>query len=146
MTDWDGRWLALAREVGSWSKDRSTKVGCIIIGDGKRMLSAGYNGFPRGVDDDIDARHERPLKYLLTEHAERNAIYNAARNGADLWDSVMYSTLYPCADCARAIIQSGIVKVITPEPDWSLPGWADSFAASKIMFREAGVRVRLVAP
>lgn len=146
MTDWDARWLALAGEIAKWSKDRSTKVGCIVVGGGRRLLTAGYNGFPRGIDDDIDIRHERPVKYLLTEHAERNAIYNAARNGTDLYDSVMYSTLYPCADCARGIIQSGIAKVIAPEPDWNLPGWTDSFGASKIMLEESGVRVRLVAP
>lgn len=146
MTDWDARWLVLAGEVAKWSKDRSTKVGCIVVGDGRRLLAAGYNGFPRGIDDDIGARHERPVKYLFTEHAERNAIYNAARNGTDLYGSVMYSILYPCADCARGIIQSGIAKVITPEPDWNLPEWADSFGASKIMLEESGVHVRLVVP
>jgi len=146
MADWDARWLDLAGEVAKWSKDRSTKVGCIVVGDGKRLLCCGYNGFPRGIDDDTADRHERPLKYMLTEHAERNAIYNAAREGVDLHNSVMYSTLYPCADCARGIIQSGIAEVVTREPDWNLPIWGFSFTVSRIMLQEAGVHVRLVAP
>lgn len=144
MTDWDARWMSLAREIATWSKDQSTKVGCIAVGDGKRMLTAGYNGFPRGVDDDLPDRHMRPAKYMFTEHAERNAIYNAARNGVDLFDSTMYITLYPCADCARGIIQAGTGRIVTPSPDWHLLGWADSFGAAKIMLTEAGVRVRFV--
>ena len=150
MTDWDARWMRLAAEVASWSKDPATKIGCVAVGGERRLLTTGYNGFPRGVNDDIPQRHDRPLKYLLTEHAERNGIYNAARNGVDLYNSAMYVTHYPCADCARGIIQAGILEVIVPqatEEDISGFGarWAESHAAARLMFREAGVRVR-VAP
>lgn len=145
MTDWDARWMSLAREIAGWSKDPATKVGCLAVGGGRRFLSAGYNGFPRGVADSAAGRYDRPVKYLFTEHAERNAIYNAARNGVDLYNSTMYSTLYPCADCARGIIQAGILEIIAPEPDWDYPGWVDSFDAAKIMMREAGLRVRFVS-
>lgn len=144
MTDWDARWLALAAEIGKWSKDRSTKVGCIVVGSERRLLTAGYNGFPRGVNDDIDIRHERPDKYLFTEHAERNAIYNAARNGVDLYGGTMYVTLYPCADCTRGIIQAGVKTLVTWEPDWNLQNWADSFAISRIMLEESGVITRFI--
>lgn len=152
MTDWDARWLALAGEVGKWSKDPSTKVGCIIIGDARQMLSAGYNGFPRGVNDDIAERYSREErdgrreKLRWTEHAERNAIYNAARNGVDLYGSRMYTTFYSCADCARGIIQSGISQLITIEPDWNLPFWKADFEVARIMMEESDVRVRFVVP
>jgi dCMP deaminase len=145
MADWDARWLGLADEVGSWSKDRSTKVGCIVIGSARQLLTAGYNGFPRRVNDDVDERHERPEKYLWTEHAERNAIYNAARHGVQLQDGVMYVSWFPCADCARAIIQSGIRGLVTSRlTDDSLRArWKDHHEVAKIMLEEAGVEVRI---
>lgn len=146
MTDWDTRWMNLAREIASWSKDPSTKVGCVAIAGGRIQLALGYNGFPRGVNDDLSRRYDRPVKYLFTEHAERNLIYNAVRCGVNLYGSALYCTLYPCADCARGIIQSGIASVVTAEPDWSLPVWADSFGAAKIMMTETGVRVRFIKP
>ena len=74
----DDRFMNLAY-VAEWSKDRSTKVGCVVIGPDREVRSMGYNGFPRGINDEIERRHARPDKY--TEHAERNAIYNAARVG-----------------------------------------------------------------
>ncbi len=145
MTDWDARWLKLAREVGSWSKDRSTKTGCIIVGDARQILSGGYNGFPRRVDDNVDERHERPEKYLWTEHAERNAIYNAARHGIALEGAAMYVPWFPCADCARAIIQSGITILVTRElesGDPLLERWKDHHEVSRVMLEEAEVTVR----
>ena len=80
MADWNARWMAMAEHVATWSKDRSTKVGCVVVGSANQVLSLGYNGFPRNVDDDV----WRPgtsgrIKYQWTEHAERNAIYNACR-------------------------------------------------------------------
>ena len=147
MTDWDTRWLELARDIGNWSKDRSTKVGCVIVGDARQLLSSGYNGFPRGINDDIDERHERPGKYKWTEHAERNAIYNAARHGVRLSGATIYVLWYPCTDCARAIIQSGITGLVAA-PGAIIrngPSWEDDFAISKILLEEAGVQVRLVS-
>lgn len=141
---WDGRWLGLADQTASWSKDRSTKVGCVVVGDANQVLTMGYNGFPRGVNDDIDQRHERPEKYLWTEHAERNAIYNAARHGIALEGATIYLPWYPCADCARAIIQVGIATVVGVVPDKSYLGWGPEFEVAEIMLEEAGVKVRFV--
>ena len=144
MTGWDARWLALAEHIGGWSKDRSTKVGCVIVGSANQVLAQGYNGFPRGINDDIDERHERPAKYRWTEHAERNAIYNAARHGIRLEGAAIYVPLHPCADCARAIIQSGITKLVTAEmesDDDARVRWRDSHKAADIMLAEAGVTV-----
>ena len=78
---WDERFMALAEHIGSWSKDRGRQVGCVIVAPDNTIRAIGYNGFPRGLDDDDDERHSRPAKYLWTEHAERNAMYVAARSG-----------------------------------------------------------------
>lgn len=133
---WDLKFMELASHVGSWSKDRSRKIGCVIVGPNREIRSTGYNGFPRGVYDDIDSRHQRPAKYLWTEHSERNAIYNAARCGICLEGCTLYTSLFPCADCARGIIQSGITKVVTYEPDWNDPTYKDSFLVVRKMFEE----------
>ena len=84
MPSWDEYFLTLCDAVALKSKDRSTKLGCVIVGVGHEVRSTGYNGFPRGVNDNVDARHQRPEKYKWTEHAERNAIYNAARCGVSV--------------------------------------------------------------
>lgn len=144
-TDWDARWLALAEVIGAWSKDRSTKVGCVIVGSARQVLATGYNGFPRGVNDDPDERHERPLKYKWTEHAERNAIYNAARHGVALDGAVVYVPWHPCSDCARAIIQAGLAVVVTvelPAGDPLRQRWGDDIGIARVMLAEAGIPVR----
>lgn len=139
---WTKRWLELTDLVSSWSKDTSTKVGCVIINKRNVVLSLGWNGIPRGVIDSKSSRDERPEKYLWYEHAERNAIYNAVFTGRSLEDSVLYCNLFPCADCARAIIQSGIKTVIVSGN--KLPDkWLESVEVSKQMFEEAGVEVWL---
>ena len=98
---WDRRWLDLADHVSQWSKDQSTKVGCVIVGEANQVLSLGYNGFPRGVNDTPPERHQRPAKYKWTEHAERNALFNAARTGTNLTGAVLYVPWFPCVDCAQ---------------------------------------------
>lgn len=115
LTKWHIRFIDLAKHISLWSKDRSTKVGAIIIGPNREIRATGYNGFPRGVDDDIDARHERPAKYFYTEHSERNALYQAALLGVSLKGCDLYCTHFPCPDCARGIIQSGLNSVFYPE-------------------------------
>ncbi len=131
--------MQLADVVGSWSKDRSTKVGCVIVGRAHEVLSLGYNGFCRGIDDDNDERHERPTKYKWTEHAERNAIYNAARIGTSLVGSTLYCPWLPCVDCARGIIQAGVTTAVFKK---TVPGWEEEAILAQAMLAEAGVRVR----
>jgi dCMP deaminase len=142
MADWDHRFMELARRVATWSKDKSRQVGCVIVGPDNVVRAIGFNGFPRGLNDDDEARHQRPAKYLWTEHAERNAIYTAARNGVALAGTRMYLPWFPCVDCARAIAQSGIVELNVNAPDLSDPQWGDSFGVSIELLDEAGVRVR----
>jgi dCMP deaminase len=147
--EWDEYAFNLIGEIKKKSKDPSTKTGCLILNRDHKFVSAGFNGFPRGIEDDIKIvpeRYETPAKYLWTEHAERNAIYGA---DGSLKDCIIYVPWWPCADCARGIIQSGISEVVldgdSPEfNDEALKArWKDQHDVSKIMFEESGVMVRV---
>lgn len=139
---WDEYFMRQVYLVASKSKDRSTKIGAVIVRD-NRVLAQGYNGFPQGVNDDVEERHARPLKYAWTEHAERNAVFCCARHGVSAQGATMYTQGVPCSDCARAVIQAGITKVLT-HADWTLatnPRWVESCQVSTQMLQEAGVEV-----
>lgn len=144
MAEWDDRLMGLAQYIGTWSKDRSTKVGCVIVGPSNEVRAVGYNGFVRGLDDEEGSRHERPAKYLWTEHAERNAIYHAAKVGIPMAGCRMYLPWFPCMDCARAIAQCGLVELVAVEPDFGDPRWGSEFRSALEMLREAGVSVRFM--
>ena len=142
--EWDEYFLNIAEVVKTKSKDRYTQIGAVIVGRNREVLSTGYNSYPRGLNDDVEERQERPEKYYFFEHAERNAIYNAARIGVSTMDSVMYLTSgLPCCDCARGIINSGIKTVYckkictTKNPE----KWVESQNKSFEMFNECGVEV-----
>jgi dCMP deaminase len=142
---WDQRFLKLAAFIAQWSKDRSTKVGAVVVGPDREIRSVGYNGFPRGVNDDIKERHERPAKYKWVEHAERNSLFNAVRFGAPLAGCTLYCTHPPCTDCARAIIQSGIESVVVPRITGELlDRWVENFEIAATMILEAGYAYRQV--
>lgn len=136
----------MARFVSTKSKDPSTKVGAVVVGSAKQVLSIGYNGFPRGVVDEIPSRWERPGKYLRVSHAEENCVFNAARSGISLEGATMYMQFAPgpCAACARAIIQAGIARVVV-DGSSPFPGkgsqWEESIAISLEMLNEAGVEL-----
>lgn len=154
-TSWHKHFLIACDLVAMKSKDPSTKVGCVIVGPDNEVRSTGFNGFPRGALDtpkpksimtmneiDVAARYERPLKYKWTEHGERNAIFNAARVGIPLKGCILYCTsnpsFPPCCDCARAIVQAGIVEVHmrifkTPER------WKEECDLAQQILHECGV-------
>ena len=140
---WDKRFLNLAKEIATWSKDPSTQVGAIAVKD-RKVLAQGYNGFPRKMKDLEDRYNNREEKYTYIVHAEKNVIYNATYNGASLKDSTMYVYGLPvCSDCAKGIIQVGIKRVvmlemIVPEK------WRESFRNTKHMFDEAGVKYEFI--
>lgn len=140
---WDKRFFELCGLLATWSEDRRTNVGAVIVGDGKEIVATGYNGFPRGVDQTLDARHSDVQKYMWTEHAERNAIYNAARHGGVLNNTMIYSSFFPCADCARAIIQAGVGEVKSLHSDYLFDKHGDSLKISAQMLNEAGVAITL---
>ena len=137
LTKWDNRFLELAKLIGSWSKDPSTQVGAVIADDNNRILSIGYNGFPKGVEDSEKRLFEREEKYAIIVHAEANALMFANK-------SVEGCTIYtwpfePCSRCAGLIIQSGIkrvVSVIHPEKRWE-----KNFTISRQLFKEANIPV-----
>lgn len=141
--------IKMASLVATKSKDRSTKVGAVIVGPDDEVRSVGYNGFPRGVDDDVEARHERPAKYLFVAHAEANAIFNAARVGIPTKGCTLYMNFapIPCAECTKAIIQAGIVKIVGPSVPFPGKGeqWEESLKASKEMLKEANIDIDLFA-
>ena len=140
---WDRRFLALARHLAEWSKDPTTKVGCVIVGPSNEVRALGYNGLPRNVDESAP-RLARPDKYVWIEHAERNAIYTAARTGVPLEGCRMYVSWFPCIDCARAAVQVGLTEIVAVEPDWSLEPWGPQFIRAKELLSEGGVRLRLL--
>ena len=141
LNKWDKRYLALAKEVASWSKDPSTQVGAVTVGNKKEVLSQGFNGFPRGIIDSEDRYNNRETKYKYVVHAEMNAIYNATYSGVSLDGAVLYVYGLPiCSECARGIIQVGIKKVII-EKSKELDNWNESVALSQEMFDEAGVEL-----
>jgi dCMP deaminase len=141
--NWDEYFINIAEQVKLKSKDKKTKIGVVIVGKDNEIVSTGYNSFARGINDDVEERQERPEKYFWFEHAERNAIYNAARIGVSTLGTTMYMTCgISCADCARAIINSGISKIVLREGKGATnEKWQESAKRSMMMFAEAGVIV-----
>ena len=141
---WDTRFVELAMHIANWSKDPSTKVGCVVVGEDREIRSTGFNGFPRGIKDDEERLLDREQKYPLICHAEENAIMHAARIGVSLKGSTAYVTWPPCSRCARSLIQSGIKEIIYPTPGEIPERWIEDFNISNGMIKEAGVIVRTI--
>lgn len=142
-TDWDDYFLGLARYVNTKSKD-ATKVGCVLVGPNNEIRSTGYNGFPRDVDYSA-SRMERPEKYYWMEHAERNAIYNAARMGTALDGCKAYVSWFTCMDCARGLVSSGVTEIVCEEePDFQHHKYGEDFRRASDLYREVGVKVRFM--
>ncbi len=139
---WDARFIELARHISGWSKDPSTQVGCVVVGEDREIRSTGFNGFPRGIEDDSARLEDRDQKIPLICHAEENAIMHAARIGVSLKGCVAYVTWPPCTRCSRSLVQAGIVEVVYPE-DIEIPDrWKEDFELSASMMEEAGIIVR----
>jgi dCMP deaminase len=141
---WTEYFLNIAEQVKLKSKDQSTQIGAVIVGIDNEVLSTGYNSFPRGLDDSLPERQERPEKYFWFEHAERNAIYNAARVGIPLKGSSIYLTSgLPCMDCARGIVNSGIKIVYCKQicTTKNKDKWDESQRKSLELLRECDVDV-----
>ena len=136
---WDIRYMELARQISTWSKDPSKKIGAVVIGETGQVLAQGYNGFPRGVKDTEERYNHRETKYNYIVHAEMNAIFNASWNGVSLKGSTIYIYGLPCChECAKGIIQTGITRVIMCYPEM-VPHWENSTSISSFMFDEANV-------
>ena len=134
---WDMRFMDLAGEISTWSKDPTTSVGCVIVDQQRRIVSTGYNGFPAGIEDDEAKMRDRETKLRMTIHAEHNAILFAQRS---LKGCTLYVTMPPCAHCAAQIVQVGITRVVSasPEPN-QLERWGRDFELAEAMFEQAGI-------
>ena len=140
---WDKYFFNIAEEVKKKSKDNNTQIGAVIVGQDKEIVSTVYNSFPRGIDDNKTDRQKKPEKYFWFEHAERNSIYNAARIGVSTKGCTMFLTCdIPCADCARGIINAGIIKVYVMDGGGAKSQkWKESAERSMKMFNESGVKI-----
>ena len=136
---WDEYFMGVSLLAAERSKDPNTQVGACIVDDDNRILSTGYNGFPQGCsDDEFPWNRDEKLgetKYQFVVHAELNAILNA--HGKSLVDAKIYISLFPCNECAKAIIQSGIKEIIYLSDKYAE---TDSTIASKRMLTSAGVK------
>jgi len=142
-TDWDGRFLKLAEHIAHWSKDPSTQVGAVITDSNRRIVSVGYNGFPKGIADDHDRLYDREIKYALMVHAEANALMFAQKS---LSGCTLYTWPFmPCRRCAGMVVQSGLMRVAAPRtPEDLVARWGEELKASYVMLREGGILVELV--
>ena len=131
---WDQRFLSMASLVATWSKDPSTQVGAVIVDRERRVVSLGYNGFPKGISDD-KRLDKRQTKYKMIVHAECNALLFASKN---LTGCTIYTHPFmPCPTCTGMIIQSGITRAVSLEnKNWR---WQEEFETSRKMFEEAGI-------
>ena len=142
MSKWDERFLELAKQIASWSKDPSTQVGCVVVGPDREIRSTGCNGLPRGIEDSEDRLNNREIKYPMICHAEENAIMHAARIGISLKDCTAYVTWPPCTRCARSLIQAGVSEIIYPKGIDIPDRWIQDFDLSLKMFKEAAVKTK----
>ena len=140
FTKWDQRFIELAKLVGSWSKDPSTQVGAVIVDDHKRIVSIGFNGFPKGVQDSEKKLLDREEKYSIIVHAEANALMFANKSVAGC--TIYTYPFQPCSRCAGLIIQAGIKRVVSIKN--SDPRWEKNFNLSRQLFDQAGIILELV--
>ncbi len=137
--------FGIAEAVSKLSKDPLKKVGCVILDpDTNGVLSVGYNSFPIGVNETIMSRWEKPEKYSFVSHAECNAISLCACAGASTKNAICIVTCFPCCDCAKILIQSGIRHVVTRKANMESEKWGESFKYSKIMMEESKITLQYV--
>lgn len=139
---WHQRFINMATEVASWSKDESTKVGAVLVKD-RRLIATGFNGFPVGVADDIERRKRRPIKYSWTIHAEHNCVLQAAKQGFSTKGATLYLNFAPppCSGCSMALIQAGISLVVGSNIDF--PGKGDRWKEDLEIAMEMLTEVKL---
>ncbi len=132
---WDWRYYQLALHIAEWSKDPSTKVGAVIVGEDVRCIAVGYNGFPPGIADTAVRLTDREVKYKLTQHAERNVLDNAQ---FDVKGGLLVTTQIPCSGCAKSIISKGIARVVYYARKLKEP-WESDAQLTMDMFSEVGI-------
>lgn len=144
LTKWDIRYLKLAREISSWSKD-GTKIGAVAIRN-KRVLVTGYNGFPEKISDTPERYQNREIKYKLVIHAEMNCVLQAVQHGIDLTGATFYIYGLPvCDNCAKHIVASGVVRVVCcyDQSKQHSPQWIEGVKFVDELFTEAGIGLEI---
>ncbi len=139
--EWDDYFMTMVYLAAMRSKDEYTHVGAVVVGPNNEVRAMGYNSFPRGTNDDVPERQERPEKYFWFSHGEINAIVQAAMVGIPVGGCRMYTNGVPCTTCAGYIINAGIKEVIVDKA-WDADNaekWTDEARRSKEMFDEAKV-------
>jgi dCMP deaminase len=142
MTSTHKEWVDMAHDLGSKSKDK-THIGCVMVSDDGDVLSTGWNHIPDSVDD-TDPRYTRPAKFHWVEHAERVAIYNAAKDGIALDGATAYINYSPesiCTRCIRALVQSGIVRFVGPNRDLNSNNRKNHHVVNQKMIQEANIEI-----
>jgi len=152
---WDRHFLGMALYHSKLSKDPSTTVGSVIVGPDREILSAGFNGFPRGIVDSPERLNDRDMKLKLVVHAEMNALLAAARTGMKLKGCTLYLAATdksglvwggpPCTRCVVEIIQVGIKEIVS-FPVKSIPSkWHDDLKLARNLIEEAGINYREIS-
>ncbi len=138
ISKWDYRYLKLAREISAWSKDPSTQCGAVIVNTENKIVSTGYNGFSKSIDDKIDRYKDRDLKYQLIIHSEINALLQAKCSVVGY--SIYSFPMIPCIRCCVTLIQAGITKIITCHiPDKLQSRWNSEICEE--ILREANIEL-----
>jgi dCMP deaminase len=140
---WHIRFLRLAAEVSTWSIDPSTKVGCVLVKN-KRVISTGYNGFPKNISDSFDRLMDREQKYEITVHAEVNAVTTAALHGVSTENCTAYVTFSPCSRCASVLVNAGVTAVYVAGGSVIPDRWLDNFILASKILAEARVKYKVV--
>ena len=140
---WHNRFMDMAKLIADWSKDPSSKIGCVAVNSERRILATGYNGFPKGIEDTEERLNDRPTKHSLVVHAEMNALMNALYSGVSLKDATMYVYGLPiCPDC---VIQAGVKHVVIPTDLTTKGEWQKVWQEKSLpMFKESGVQVTIL--
>jgi dCMP deaminase len=137
-----GAKMEMALRASSLSPNRVRRVGAILVArDGTEI--AACNTFPAGVRD-LEERHQGDGRFVWMEHAERHAIFEAARRGVATAGAHLTTTFFPCIDCARAIVDAGVACLDAPAPDFDDPVWGGSFGRSQTILTEGRVEIRTV--
>lgn len=134
------RYISIAKEFSTWSKDPDKQVGAIAVGEYGQVLSQGYNGFPRNFDDSIDLYLNNTIKKNFIVHAEMNCIYHATLNGVSLQNTTLFVYgLHVCHECAKGIIQTGIKQVFSLSAYPISKSWQTSFIVTSELFSKSGI-------
>ena len=142
MSKWDARYMAMADLLSTWSKDPSTGVGAVVVDAEQRVVSVGFNGFPRGCSDAAELLQDREERLRRTIHAEENALLFAR---VALKGCTIYATHHPCARCAAKIAQAGVARVVTRMPSGGFAlRWAEDTNTAAEIFAESGIQTSII--